>query len=149
MFRPARLAAALLPLLAAPALAQTTLRIGIGADPNVLDPAQSGSFVERVVFSALCDKLVDVGPDLKFRAELATAWSTLSDRLHHLLGNAQESGMEISRAEFENLLHASERRASHTELHALIEQLGHERVAPRLRRTGEQARDLARRLGLT
>ena len=72
--RPLRLAAALLPLLATPAFAQTTLRIGIGADPNVLDPAQSGSFVERVVFSALCDKLVDVGPDLQFRPELATAW---------------------------------------------------------------------------
>jgi len=80
-------------------------------------------------------------------ADLANAWRTLSDRLHHLLGNAQESGMEISRAEFENLREASERGASHAELHAIIEQLGYERVAPRLRRTGEQARDLARRLG--
>jgi peptide/nickel transport system substrate-binding protein len=61
--RPALIALAL-SLLAAPAVAQTTLRIGIGADPNMLDPAQSGSFVERVVFSALCDKLVDVAPDL-------------------------------------------------------------------------------------
>ena len=77
--RPLRLAAALLPLLATPAFAQTTLRIGIGADPNVLDPAQSGSFVERVVFSALCDKLVDVGPDLQFRPELATAWEWAED----------------------------------------------------------------------
>lgn len=74
-----RLAAALLPFLAMPALAQTTLRIGIGADPNVLDPGQSGSFVERVVFSALCDKLIDVGPDLQFRAELATAWEWAAD----------------------------------------------------------------------
>lgn len=84
--RPLRLVAALLPLLAAPAFAQTTpapttLRIGIGADPNVLDPAQSGSFVERVVFSALCDKLVDVAPDLTFRAELATAWAWAPDGL--------------------------------------------------------------------
>ncbi|MGG5820473.1 ABC transporter substrate-binding protein [Falsiroseomonas sp. HW251] len=73
-----RLAVAL-SLAAAPALAQTTLRIGIGADPNVLDPAQSGSFVERVVFSALCDKLVDVAPDLSFRPELATAWEWAPD----------------------------------------------------------------------
>ena len=78
--RPLHLAAAL-SLLAAPAFAQTTLRIGIGADPNVLDPAQSGSFVERVVFSALCDKLVDVAPDLSFRAELATAWAWSADGL--------------------------------------------------------------------
>jgi peptide/nickel transport system substrate-binding protein len=76
--RPINLAAALV-LLAAPALGQTTLRIGIGADPNVLDPGQSGSFVERVVFSALCDKLVDVGPDMQFRAELATAWAWAPD----------------------------------------------------------------------
>jgi peptide/nickel transport system substrate-binding protein len=68
-----------LSLLAAPALGQTTLRIGIGADPNVLDPAQSGSFVERVVFAALCDKLVDVAPDLSFRPELATAWAWSAD----------------------------------------------------------------------
>lgn len=60
--------------LALPAAAQT-LRVGIGADPNVLDPAQSTSFVERVVFTALCDRLVDVGPDLTFRPELATAWA--------------------------------------------------------------------------
>lgn len=63
-----------------PAHAQT-LRIGIGSDPNVLDPAVSGSFVERVVFSALCDKLVDVGPDLSFRPELATQWAWSTDGL--------------------------------------------------------------------
>lgn len=81
--RPLRIAAAILPLLAglshAPALAQSTLRIGIGADPNVLDPAQSGSFIERVVFSALCDKLVDIAPDLSFRPELATRWEWAPD----------------------------------------------------------------------
>jgi peptide/nickel transport system substrate-binding protein len=78
-----RLAAALAllapSLLALPAAAQTTLRIGIGADPNVLDPAQSGSFVERVVFAAMCDKLVDVAPDLSFRPELATRWEWAPD----------------------------------------------------------------------
>lgn len=81
MRRTLHLAAALLPLLAAPALGQTTLRIGIGADPAVLDPAQSGSFVERVVFAAMCDKLIDVGPDLQFRPELATAWEWAPDGL--------------------------------------------------------------------
>lgn len=64
----------LLAALASPAHAQT-LRIGIGSDPNILDPAQSGSFVERVVFTALCDRLLDVGPDLSFRPELATRWA--------------------------------------------------------------------------
>ncbi|MEO3475740.1 ABC transporter substrate-binding protein [Roseomonas sp. CAU 1739] len=58
-----------------------TLRIGIGSDPNVLDPAVSGSFVERVVFSALCDKLIDTGPDLAYRPELATRWAWAPDGL--------------------------------------------------------------------
>lgn len=61
-------------LLAAPAHAQT-LRIGLAADPAVLDPARSGAFTERVVFTALCDRLLDVGPDLSFRPELASAWA--------------------------------------------------------------------------
>ena len=69
------LAAALLALPAsAPALGQT-LRIGLGEDPSVLDPARSGAFVERVVFTALCDRLLDVAPDLSFRPELATSWA--------------------------------------------------------------------------
>jgi peptide/nickel transport system substrate-binding protein len=76
LFRLAVLAAACFAL---PCAAQTTLRIGIGADPNVLDPAQSGSFVERVVFAAMCDKLVDIAPDLSFRPELATAWEWSPD----------------------------------------------------------------------
>ncbi|MGG5890426.1 ABC transporter substrate-binding protein [Falsiroseomonas sp. HC035] len=77
--RLAALAISALAPLATPALAQTTLRIGIGADPAVLDPAQSGSFVERVVFAAMCDKLVDIGPDLQFRPEVATAWEWSAD----------------------------------------------------------------------
>ena len=59
--------------LALPAFGQT-LRIGLAADPNTLDPARSGAFVDRVVFTALCDRLLDVAPDLSFRPELATAW---------------------------------------------------------------------------
>jgi peptide/nickel transport system substrate-binding protein len=74
MMRAALAAMALMAGLAGPAAAQT-LRIGIGADPNMLDPARSSGFVERVVFTALCDRLVDVGPDLAFRPELATAWA--------------------------------------------------------------------------
>lgn len=70
-----RTAAALaLALLATPAAAQGTLRIGLSADPNMLDPAQSGSVFERVVFSALCDKLIDLDPQLRYVPQLATEW---------------------------------------------------------------------------
>ena len=66
---------AFLGLLVASAAPAQTLRIGLAFDPNVLDPAVSGSFVERTIFSALCDKLLDVAPDLSFRPELATRWA--------------------------------------------------------------------------
>jgi peptide/nickel transport system substrate-binding protein len=69
-----------LALAATPAAAQH-LRVGIQSDPNMLDPAQSGAFVERIVFGALCDKLVDVAPDLSLRGELATGWAWSADSL--------------------------------------------------------------------
>lgn len=72
------IAAALAASLALPASAQT-LRVGLVSDPNMLDPAQSGAFVDRIVFAALCDKLVDIAPDLSFRADLATAWAWEDD----------------------------------------------------------------------
>lgn len=75
MMRTAAAAAALaLSLWSAAAAAQGTLRIGLSADPNMLDPAQSGSVFERVVFSALCDKLIDLDPQLRFVPQLATEW---------------------------------------------------------------------------
>jgi len=72
--------AMLLGLCAAPAPAQT-LRIGIQSDPTTLDPARSGAFIERIVFASLCDKLIDIGPDLSLRPELATGWSWSEDAL--------------------------------------------------------------------
>ena len=55
------------------------LRIGLQDDADVLDPAQSRTFVGRIVYTALCDKLVDVTPDLKFVPQLATEWSWSDD----------------------------------------------------------------------
>jgi ABC-type transport system substrate-binding protein len=40
--------------------ASGTLRIALQEDPDVLDPAQGVSFVGRVVFAGLCDKLIDI-----------------------------------------------------------------------------------------
>lgn len=62
-----------LAMAAAPAAAQN-LRIGLAEDPDVLDPHQARTFVGRIVFNALCDKLVDVTPDLKYVPRLATSW---------------------------------------------------------------------------
>jgi len=55
------------------------LRIALNEDPDLLDPAQSGSFVGREVFAAMCDKLIDVDPAMKFVPQLATEWTWSAD----------------------------------------------------------------------
>src|SRR5437868_13239339 len=62
-------------LLIAAAAHAAELKIGLANDADVLDPAQSRTFVGRIVYTALCDKLVDVGPKLDIVPQLATEWS--------------------------------------------------------------------------
>src|SRR5437763_13584234 len=54
-----------------------TLRIGLAEDPDVLDPTLARTFVGRIVFSALCDKLFDLDEKLNVVPMLAAAhqWS--------------------------------------------------------------------------
>ena len=65
---------------ATPAPAET-LRIGLQADPATLDPAQSVSFVDRVVMAAVCDKLIELDPRLNYVPQLATEWTWAPDGL--------------------------------------------------------------------
>ncbi len=58
----------------------TILRIGLQDDPDLLDPHRARTYVGRIVFTALCDKLVDTTPDLKFIPRLATSWSLTDDK---------------------------------------------------------------------
>src|SRR5262245_22127505 len=51
-----------------------TLRIGLGEDPDILDPTLARTYVGRIVFAAMCDKLVDIGPELEIVPQLATEW---------------------------------------------------------------------------
>ena len=51
-----------------------TLRIGLAEDPDVLDPTMARSFVGRIVFSSLCDKLIDIDEKLNIVPQLATSW---------------------------------------------------------------------------
>ncbi|MET0850856.1 MAG: ABC transporter substrate-binding protein, partial [Candidatus Rokuibacteriota bacterium] len=57
---------------AAPARAQSMLRIGLNDDPDALDPTISRAYTGRLVFAAFCDKLFDMTPDLKVVPQLAT-----------------------------------------------------------------------------
>src|SRR5215470_9831111 len=72
------LAAALVAALAGGASAKT-LRIGLAEDPDILDPTLGRSFVGRIVFAALCDKLFDITPDLKIAPQLATGYEWAAD----------------------------------------------------------------------
>lgn len=56
-----------------------SLRVGIQDDPDALDPALSGTYTGRFVFAALCDKLVDISPDLKIVPQLAESWEWAAD----------------------------------------------------------------------
>ncbi len=62
------------------AFGQSTLRIGLQDDPDQLDPVRARTFVGRIVFASLCDKLVDIKPDLSFTPQLATAWSWIDNK---------------------------------------------------------------------
>ena len=58
-----------------------TLRIGLNEDPDALDPAGGGTFVGRIIFAAVCDKLVDLDAKNNFVPQLATAWEWSPDNL--------------------------------------------------------------------
>ena len=57
------------------------MRIGLNEDPDALDPARSGTFVGRIVFAAVCDKLIDTDAKNNFVPQLATAWRWSPDDL--------------------------------------------------------------------
>jgi len=72
------LPALLLALLPLAASAQT-LRVGLAEDPDVLDPTLARSFVGRVVFAGLCDKLFDIDEKLQIVPQLATGYEWSAD----------------------------------------------------------------------
>jgi peptide/nickel transport system substrate-binding protein len=78
-FRMALAAAALTLALAASAQAQTTLRIGLAEDPDILDPTMARTYVGRIVFAAVCDKLFDIDDKLNIVPQLALSQETSAD----------------------------------------------------------------------
>jgi peptide/nickel transport system substrate-binding protein len=64
--------------IAAGAHAQT-LRIGLAEDPDVLDPTLARTFVGRIVFAAMCDKLFDIDDKLNIVPQLATGYEWSAD----------------------------------------------------------------------
>jgi peptide/nickel transport system substrate-binding protein len=59
--------------------AETTLRIGLAEDPDILDPTLARTYVGRIVFSAVCDKLFDIDEKLNIVPQLALSYETSTD----------------------------------------------------------------------
>jgi peptide/nickel transport system substrate-binding protein len=78
-WRIAAVAAAFMVSVGAAAQAQTTLRIGLAEDPDILDPTFGRTYVGRIVFSAVCDKLFDIDEKLNIVPQLALSYETAAD----------------------------------------------------------------------
>ncbi len=74
---PALIAA--LALFSATAGAQT-LRIALRQDGDILDPTLARTYVGRIVFAGLCDKLFDIDANLNIAGQLATGYEWADDR---------------------------------------------------------------------
>jgi peptide/nickel transport system substrate-binding protein len=62
-----------------PATAQTQLRIGLAEDPDALDPTTARTYVGRIVFASICDKLFDIDAKLNVIPQLALSHETAAD----------------------------------------------------------------------
>jgi peptide/nickel transport system substrate-binding protein len=56
-----------------------TVRFGLAEDPDILDPTLARTFVGRIVFAALCDKLFDIDEKLNIVPQLATGYEWSAD----------------------------------------------------------------------
>jgi two-component system chemotaxis sensor kinase CheA len=79
-------------------------------------------------------------------AELRAAWKSLEGRLSTLLGEEMRKSIEIAPNQLQELLRASLDGLPHAELARMIADLRLEPTAGRLRRAGEQAKRIAKRL---
>ena len=55
------------------------LRVGLAEDLDVLDPTLARTFVGRLVFASLCDKLIDIDEKLGLVPQLALSWEWSAD----------------------------------------------------------------------
>src|SRR5262249_25544433 len=60
-------------------VAQTTLRVGLAEDPDVLDPTLARTYVGRIVFSSLCFKLFGTDENINIRRQLGLSHDPSAD----------------------------------------------------------------------
>src|SRR5882757_455110 len=75
---------ATLPVLPSPSFAQPaptqTLHIGLREDADMLDPTLARTYVGRIVFAGLCDKLFDINEKLEIVPQLATGYEWVDSK---------------------------------------------------------------------
>jgi peptide/nickel transport system substrate-binding protein len=64
---------------AVPSQAQT-LHVALREDPDILDPTLAGTYVGRIVFAGLCDKLFDIDEHLQIVPQLALGYEWADPR---------------------------------------------------------------------
>lgn len=68
-------------LLLGAGFAQSVVRIGLAEDPDILDPDLARTYVGRIVFASLCDKLFEITPELEVFPQLASSYEVSDDGL--------------------------------------------------------------------
>lgn len=56
-----------------------SVTVALAEEPDALDPSLAGTFVGRIVFANMCEKLYDTDADLKVVPQLASAMPEISD----------------------------------------------------------------------
>ncbi len=72
------LSAVMVSLTGGSAQAPVILRVGIAEEPDILDPTLARTFVGRIVFASLCDKLYDIDQNLEIVPQLAEGLPEIS-----------------------------------------------------------------------
>jgi peptide/nickel transport system substrate-binding protein len=71
--------------------AAADLRIGLQDDADTLDPTQSRTFAGRLVYTSLCDKLVDINQNVEIVPQLATDWTIADDGMSAVLNLREDA----------------------------------------------------------
>src|SRR5262245_65817883 len=56
-----------------------TLMIGLNQDPDILDPTLARTYVGRIIFEHMCEKLYEIDDSLKIYPQLAADLPTVAD----------------------------------------------------------------------
>ena len=65
---------------ALPAHAQKkTLVVALNQDPDILDPSPSRTYVGRIIFAQMCEKLYEIDENLRIFPQLAADMPTIGD----------------------------------------------------------------------